>query len=341
MGIKFTNNAEGALAAGISDSATTLTLKAGQGNLFPEVASGSGDYFYATLVDISGNREIIKVTERQAGSNVFGTIVRAADGSTAQAWLVDDIVELRIPSIVFEEFEASIAAAVAASGSNSTDIATLQSDVTDIEDGVHASGNKLWFYQNVAPTGWTIDATVEDTLIGVKDQSSGGLGYDVNGGNEGGSWTPTTHRHTGGLHTHTGGSHTHGIGSHTHAAGTHVHATSGHTLLESEIPSHTHPVPSGAGNFAVTTHNYGGSEAYGDFGKGGITPNTGSRGGGGSHDHGNTAAASGNTGVSNDSDTDAGGTGNTGQSGAEYTTYSSQPSTDRPLAAVGIICTKD
>lgn len=61
-----------------------------------------------------------------------------------------------------------------------------------------AAGTKLWFYQDTAPTGWTIDASCADGLLAVK----GGTGsYNVAGGNRAGAWAMTaeqmpTHSHS-------------------------------------------------------------------------------------------------------------------------------------------------
>lgn len=66
-----------------------------------------------------------------------------------------------------------------------TGIGTYQNYTTSAFNVTLPSGTKCWFYQNVAPLGWTIDASVADRLIGVK----GGSGaYNVNGGNLSGTW---------------------------------------------------------------------------------------------------------------------------------------------------------
>ena len=103
MGIKYVNNSESTLAAGITAGATTLTVAAGHGTRFPTIVAASGDYFYATLVDVSGNREVIKVTEHQAGTDVFQVIERAADAiqngtPTAYAFALADKVQCRLPA---------------------------------------------------------------------------------------------------------------------------------------------------------------------------------------------------------------------------------------------------
>ena len=88
MAILFANNAVSTLAGSISDVATTATLAAGTGALFP--APTGGDYFIMTFVNASTGllREIIHVTARTA--DVL-TIVRAQEGTTALAWTAGDL----------------------------------------------------------------------------------------------------------------------------------------------------------------------------------------------------------------------------------------------------------
>jgi microcystin-dependent protein len=84
--------------------------------------------------------------------------------------------------------------------------------------------------------------------------------------------------------------------AHAHTMKNHTHTTSGHALTIPEMPAHVHPAP--AGNFVVTPSGSitgGGDNATSQ-------PNTGSTGGGASHDHGPTGAP-------NDNATDSGGSG--------------------------------
>ena len=91
MGIKFTNNAVGALASSITSSATTIYVTAGQGAYFP--ALSAGDYFYVTLIDSSNNLEIAKVTARSADTL---TVVRAQESTAGRSYSAGDKIELRI-----------------------------------------------------------------------------------------------------------------------------------------------------------------------------------------------------------------------------------------------------
>lgn len=87
----FTNNASGTLAAAITTTvATSLVLNGGQGALFP--APSGGNYFYATIIDASNNKEIVKVTANAA--DTF-TMARAQDGTTARTFAIGSKVELR------------------------------------------------------------------------------------------------------------------------------------------------------------------------------------------------------------------------------------------------------
>lgn len=61
MGIKLSNNASSRLAANLSVSDTSVVLASGGGAAFPALAAG--DWFPATLVKMTGEFEIVKVTD--------------------------------------------------------------------------------------------------------------------------------------------------------------------------------------------------------------------------------------------------------------------------------------
>ncbi|HHA1671302.1 TPA: hypothetical protein ACOEF8_003312 [Enterobacter roggenkampii] len=84
------NNAQSVLAAGISASATSLTLNTGTGALFPAPVYGTS-FFKLTLIDAATGQltEIVHVTAR-TGDTL--TIDRAQEGTLARAWSANDIV---------------------------------------------------------------------------------------------------------------------------------------------------------------------------------------------------------------------------------------------------------
>lgn len=100
MAVKYTNNAIGHLSAAIDTDDTTITLMSGEGAMFPSIDDGSGDWFPCTLVNVNGQREIVKVTGRSG--DVF-TVVRNQEGTTPLAWIVNDRFELRLTAAVMAQ----------------------------------------------------------------------------------------------------------------------------------------------------------------------------------------------------------------------------------------------
>ena len=89
MPIKLKNNASSFITANITSSQTAITLVSG--GSFPTLSSG--EYFYGTLEDTSGNVEIVKVTARTG--NIL-TVVRGQDGSTPRGFPASSRFELRV-----------------------------------------------------------------------------------------------------------------------------------------------------------------------------------------------------------------------------------------------------
>lgn len=90
----FKNNAKSRLAAAIGAGDLSLDVTSGEGALFPAASTAAGDFFLATLEDSSGNKEIIKVSNRSTDS--FTISERGLDGTTARGFAAGDLVELRL-----------------------------------------------------------------------------------------------------------------------------------------------------------------------------------------------------------------------------------------------------
>lgn len=103
--LQWTNNASSVLASDITAGTLSITVTTGHGDRFPEVAAPH--YFMATLVDTSGNREIVKVTARTSGSNTM-TITRAQEGTSARSFATGSVVELRITKNAMDLFSRSV-----------------------------------------------------------------------------------------------------------------------------------------------------------------------------------------------------------------------------------------
>ena len=163
MTILFSNNAASALASGISNSATSLTVLSGQGSLFPTITGSN--IFYVTLASTSSSAiEIVKVT---AISSDTMTIVRAQDGTTASAFNAGDKVELRLPRVVLNDFPQL-------DGSNTFTNLNSFSNVAitgGTESGVAITNNTI----DSTPIGSTTPSTVKATSLTVTGSTSGTL----------------------------------------------------------------------------------------------------------------------------------------------------------------------
>lgn len=93
---KLTNNAITVLASDITNVATSMTVAAGKGALFPEPGT---NYFYCTLTE-GALMEIVQVTARTA--DVF-TILRGRDGTTGQAFTSAAAVRVNLTAAVMAE----------------------------------------------------------------------------------------------------------------------------------------------------------------------------------------------------------------------------------------------
>jgi hypothetical protein len=350
MGIEFSNNAEGTLAAGITDSDTALTLEAGDGALFPAASVSGGTYFYATLIKETGAREVVKVTEHTGGTDVFTTIVRAQDDSSAIAFSTSEKCELRFPKIILAEFRDDIATNTSDltdyETSNDIAVAALEAKDTADEQVLYAPTGLTIYIYNAAediPAGWSVKSGPADCLLAI---AGGSQAYNVAGENLAGSWVATNHAHTGpshvhtmGTHTHTGPSHTHTGPSHTHIGGSHTHQWYdyiGSALVDSWTSNGSSKARWGANRIGTTVgpmaavsnaenQSVDTKDMYTKLASAGTT------GAGGTGATG--ASGTGVTAATDPGDTNAAGTEDTGTARA--------PSTDRPYAAVGLLIERD
>jgi hypothetical protein len=98
----FTNNASGTLSVQLEIVDTTLTLQAGEATLFPPAVTG-GDFAMATIEDVNGFIEIVKITNRDVGTDVL-TITRGQENTSAKQFVTGSRVELRVTAATFGEF---------------------------------------------------------------------------------------------------------------------------------------------------------------------------------------------------------------------------------------------
>jgi len=278
MGIKFTNNAVGALASSISASSTTIYVTAGQGAYFPALTAS--DYFYATLIDSSNNLEIVKVTARSSDTL---TVVRGQDGTAARAYAAGDKIELRVTAQGLTDVNnnggvqsvngsTGAVTGIATSGANSN-ITSLSGLTTPLSvaqggtgntTGVFPTGTVLLFYQAAAPTGWTQVTTLDDYALRLVSGT---------GGTTGGTTAYST------VFTNQTVSTTVSISGTTGAT----------TLSTAQMPSHNHSYSLDNTGCSSGYPSWNGSQGYNPQ----FTYYTNSTGGGGSHTHSFSGSGSG------------------------------------------------
>ena len=163
MAILYKNNAVSALASSITNVATSMSVTAGQGALFPTI-SGS-DYFYVTIISFSNpsSYEIVKVTARS--TDTF-TIVRAQDGTTAAAWSANDRVELRITNALLSDAlgERALVGGTNATGTWPISVSGNAATVTSITSGQVTTALGYTPYNATNPNGYITSASLSSYL---------------------------------------------------------------------------------------------------------------------------------------------------------------------------------
>ena len=91
MVAKLANNASSTLAGAINSSVTTVSIASGDASKFPVLAAG--EWFPLTVVDASGNIEVMRVTAR---SGATFTVVRGQESTTARAFAAGSKCDLRM-----------------------------------------------------------------------------------------------------------------------------------------------------------------------------------------------------------------------------------------------------
>lgn len=94
---RFTNNAESALASGISSGAVSFSVASGHGARFPSLTAGQ--YFYVRLGTDAVN-EVVKVTARS-------TDTFTCDATTS-AWSASDSVKLTVSAQTLGDFAQAV-----------------------------------------------------------------------------------------------------------------------------------------------------------------------------------------------------------------------------------------
>lgn len=228
------NRFRGELVSDLSSSGTVIHLKPGHGAYFPEVALDSDDFFFVTLVDLNGSKEIIRIIMRASGSDdlVVGTTKahqpgghvsgRAQEGTAALsvACLDNHLVEQRLTAGMYQAVIDEIQNMLAG-------LSTLTTAVANVVP----RGEIILFEKDTAVNGYTLLTDVDDIQIYVTKGSA--AEGEAGGTNKaGGTWEQPVHKHT---------------------TSQHHHSTENHVLTVDEIPSHGHTGTA----IAVAAHSHG------------------------------------------------------------------------------------
>lgn len=174
MAVLFSNNATTTVSAGVTTSATSITVA--DGSVFPSLAGS--DYFYVTLeadndIDL---KEIVKCTAR-SGNTL--TVVRGEDGTSARTFSSGDRCELRLCAAALNDAvvgaNTTEISVYQFTGDGSTTAFTLSSSPIESLTNVFLSGvyqNKTTYsvsgttltFSTAPPSGVVIEVTVAEVV---------------------------------------------------------------------------------------------------------------------------------------------------------------------------------
>lgn len=173
MTIKLANNATSALTAAISAADTTMTVA--DGSVFP--ALSAGEWFPATLVDASGNIEIVKITARSGGTL---TATRAQEGTTAKNFGAGSRIDLRMTAgalsaqindaIALEATARDAAIALAVAGRMPILATGEPLPTSDIGPIWHADYNDVLIWQTFNANGANYTGYASKDIGGIKTE---------------------------------------------------------------------------------------------------------------------------------------------------------------------------
>ena len=169
----FKNNASTTLAVSIVIADTTLTVAGGAGTLFP--ATSGSNFFYFTIENSAGTIEVCKCTARS--TDVFTTIVRAQEGTSAANWTNGARIELRVTAgflekLIVEDGTNAMTGALDMGGQNIISAAAITAT------GLVSAGSTAATTSTTAATlraTSTTDVSLASTLHGLQIGASAGV----------------------------------------------------------------------------------------------------------------------------------------------------------------------
>ena len=145
------NNAKSVLAAGISASATVITVGTGAGSLFPSPVSGQS-YFKLTITD-AATKSISEIMHVTSVSGDVMTVIRGQEGTTPRVWSTNDIVANMMTAGTFKsclQIDNNLSE-IKEAGQESVAEARNNLGIHDISA---QPGDIKYTARSTAPTGW-------------------------------------------------------------------------------------------------------------------------------------------------------------------------------------------
>ena len=162
----FANNAKTTLAAPITSTQTSITVATGTGALFPNPTTGQR--FKVTLVS-AASASVYEICDCTSRSGDTLTVIRGQEGTTAQPFILNDIVgnfdtaAVMTDLVQSEQLQANYYGFSVATGTASALTATVPSNLTAVSDGM-----SFVIRSSYASTGaTTLNLTLGSTSTGV------------------------------------------------------------------------------------------------------------------------------------------------------------------------------
>ena len=179
MAALLSNNATSTLTASINTAVTEISIVADDAAKFP--VPGAGEWFPVSLVDESGNMEILRCTGR---SGAILTVERAQEGTVAQSFASGSRVDLRFTKAVLSEINNVLGEHDEAISAHQTKLGEqdtkLEEHQTALDEDATALGKRISVDApqafTAAQKGQAIANLGGDVLVGYRDKIINGDG---------------------------------------------------------------------------------------------------------------------------------------------------------------------
>lgn len=173
MAVMLSNNASSTLSGSINTAVTVLSINADDATRFP--SPSPGDWFPVTLIDSSGNMEIMRCTGRSGGTL---TVLRAQEGTTAKAFPAGGRVDLRLTAAAYKEVTDTLATHADTLSIHADALSTHETTLATHADTLDSHGQDLVAHANELMKRVSVDS-VQSFTAAEKGQAIANIGGGV------------------------------------------------------------------------------------------------------------------------------------------------------------------